>query len=52
MIQAQDGLKQAWHNGMKWRASHNEHFDILHAQNGAVHMELQQVKVSNRMQIF
>ena len=36
----QDELKQACHNGMKWRASHNEHFDISCASNGASHIEL------------
>ena len=32
----QDELKQACHKGMKWRASHDEQFDVLHTQNGAV----------------
>ena len=27
----QDGLKQAYHNGIKRRASPNEHFDISYA---------------------
>ena len=45
-------LKQRWHNVMKCRASHDEHFDISHARNRAICMEIWHVKHGTRMQIL
>ena len=40
----QDELKQACHNGTKWRAYHHDHFDISFTQFGSPHKKLQPYK--------